>query len=369
MNHLHWLCCIALMCMLPLNSRLYAQNCSTCATQKYVYWGCDSNTGTETLICTDNPRSTPNFRPWKKCFPMQIRHGDFPLDIDGYLYYEKNGERITIFDEFVAKVDATVALNQWKDICTPDNQNCDTCSPYIIWARDERLMKGNTMSVWGITHMPIFPTAGTPQCAINCAGSYIAINMTDKWIVKNDTATDPKERYQRFFYTNRQIDTLKKSGWDDYYSLIQHELGHWLGFGHPYDFRCNMNGGGIMDRWGPGENHLNFHDKCMFMKLYCCPAIVGVEEEKSDEYQQVGELKVFPNPATQSISFELPPSYIGSSLHIRLCSLTGDVVAEYTLQAASPRQSLPLPPVAAGSYYIILSSNRGERSRGMVVIR
>jgi hypothetical protein len=79
------------------------------------------------------------------------------------------------------------------------------------------------------------------------------------------------------------------------------------------------------------------------------------------------EVAVYPNPAAQSVSVELPAALRGQAATAELVDALGRVVRAYALPAGQAMHSLPLTDVPAGVYALRLRTAAGRVNRQLVV--
>lgn len=151
-----------------------------CRAKKYAYLGCDQQTNTKKTLCTDNPRGEPNFRPYKKCFPMNITVGTYSSPW-GTIYNDLNGDNNPQPNEIIfSTADANNLLlngiNNWASICPPDNINCDNCPLSVIWATREDQMAGLPLAAGVTVQIPTAAPGLPAPCNVDCSRTHITIN-------------------------------------------------------------------------------------------------------------------------------------------------------------------------------------------------
>jgi len=354
-------------------------NCETCKNQKFTYLGCDQSTGTMKEICTDNPRGLDKetqFWIWKKCLPMNITFGEYPDDLyfDRIYYKDNNQNDITIFSVPQAVQLGEAGLLEWEDICTPNpnpDPDCIPCGAKIVWARDPNIFVGGADHTWARADMKLYG-----ECGMNCNTSFIYINVSD---IKIKPDPDMQSAPEVFYYTNRNISTGMKATYRDFRSMITHEIGHWLGLGHNGSLLCNLQANsskGIMDAAGLGsafpgeadEYHMNFYDKCQFMKLYCCDATSDVDEKQPNKLGYIGDVKVHPNPANNTITFDIPQTLLGKKVRIQLFDLIGELVFDYEYEVSATTYSVEVSKLSVGMYFAYIHHSNIELNKGMIII-
>ena len=88
------------------------------------------------------------------------------------------------------------------------------------------------------------------------------------------------------------------------------------------------------------------------LSLVDCDSLVGIEENKIDN------IEIYPNPAQDFISIELPKIYNQASLNIY--NLTGQLISQK--QISQPSQNIPIPELGNGIYIFVIQN--GERVLG-----
>lgn len=344
---------VIILCSFASFNNVLADCDPVCKTTKFKYIGCDMTTKSIKAICTDDPRGTANFRPLKKCFPMSITIETWPRTDWGVFYRDFNGDKQPqsneiIFDYLEAEDIIYNGLDVWSSICTPDNQNCDDCPPKVIWARREEDMKGYPDGL-AVTYQTLTGPAGGSSCNIDCIFSYIAINMTDRFFDFPMFSSTPRN----WFYTNR-TGPHDDVDWFDLQSIIEHEMGHWLGFDDDQQ-GCNSSYSGLMNT--PIESNstqsITNSDRCMFEKLYCCPANSTSVEEEIPTINST--FNIYPNPTSSIVTVSLSPSAAQYVKSLRIVDIDGKTVFEQMFPAGNSDCTVITNELSKGSYLFVMT--------------
>lgn len=335
-----------------------------CRAKKYAYLGCDQQTNTKKTLCTDNPRGEPNFRPFKKCFPMNVTIDPFP-ETWNVLYYDVNGDNLAQPDEIIfydiqAQALSYGARDNWQAPCTPDNQNCDNCSLTVKWAKRADEMFGHPDAL-AITRQIPSPAPGLPApCNVDCSRAHITINAREEFM---DPESDGWPA--TWFYTNRNFARLNELNWYDFQSVIEHEMGHWLGFGDGQE-QCNLSYTGVMQTPLPPNTNRNLSadDRCMFQKLYCCGpnGATNVDEEEEEETDNnsvvlSNGLHLSPNPFNMNIIIKGIPSEEFPSFTLDITTITGQNVYHAVYEQHNNDINIDTRTLPIGTYMVMVTTH------------
>jgi hypothetical protein len=153
-----------------------------------------------------------------------------------------------------------------------------------------------------------------------------------------------------------------------------HELGHWLGFDHPGSLDengepCNEDADAVDESImgtplaSGQEEGLTEHDKCMYMKLYCCDASTSVEEG----YIEPINFSVAPNPASDILTITLAQNIHPLGYSARLVDINGRNVLQTELQVSSSWR-IDVSTVPIGVYVLELRHQSGRNHSMKVII-
>lgn len=367
----------------------------SCIQQKFVYRFCDAE-GHVIAKCSDNPNNEPGMKPFKR---------KIPFDVCGV-----NLERWGVEDNFklvqypppnplnpvggpvlfdVRNVSGRLAeaANSWNRLCPqqgPDAEHQECCLKVRWTGINENI--GMMFAHTDIRHNRTPGTSANYSCTFLCEASEMILN-THALFLNPDEEGFPRH----YFVTERYNFNALPLGnpeyiWVDMQSLLEHELGHWLGFQHPeerdsYQESC-MSEGSIM--LGGNTGHLNNRvagltpaDECMFRKLYCCNETkrivwIGDPNVPPDDYpnhtksmqeglsgSQAGGSRGFtvaPNPATGgTITLLLHGPIEPGTSSIRIVDGAGNAVLHQELQEGSERRvSIDVAGLPSGMYMVQL---------------
>jgi hypothetical protein len=326
--------------------------------------------GKKYILCSDNPMNESGFRPWKICLgSTQILYDDreYPLKGTNGVNYDlvTYPDGYPIFDPSKVEFLVNQALNDWMiPSCYPNfnNDKCHPCPLRVRWTRTERDMDGNVNAAAVTYHEKQKPVTGG-DCQMDCSSFEIRLNGTTEWTGINPNDLDGTiPNIRNFFKTDSpQIQT---GICHDLRSVLRHEIGHWLGFGHPIDF-CGRSGS-IMYPGNFGYDkivNIDEGDKCMFYILYCCPTnAVSVNEDEiiRDPY-------IYPHPAHQSVNISLS-STIGKISMIEIRDILGQTLLVKTIEENmnDTMITLSIGGLSAGKYHIIQLGDKGMVSHPLV---
>ena len=86
------------------------------------------------------------------------------------------------------------------------------------------------------------------------------------------------------------------------------------------------------------------------------------------EVAQPKGLRVYPNPATDELTVELPPNLQGSKLTLRLCNQLGQTVHSQTWREESPTQTISVASLPSG-FYVVSVTNGAETWYQKVIVQ
>ncbi len=214
---------------------------------------------------------------------------------------------ITVFDPSQAYTDAQNALNAWISSC-PGLESDATCCINIIFDPNPQDFTGPSTE-GSTTILACPPTA--------CASRFIHVNISNQrlWSDPDFSNNQPNTNYIDpstdevrdfpgiMFYTGNSVPIGQAFGYHttSFLRLMEHEMGHWLGFSHIDKYGCSgSDDQSIM--WSTGitkdkdPEPLHSADKCMFEMLYCGPDCTSGVASKSQSLPL--EIIVHPNPST-----------------------------------------------------------------------
>lgn len=92
------------------------------------------------------------------------------------------------------------------------------------------------------------------------------------------------------------------------------------------------------------------------VQLYECDSLIGVEENK------IEPIKIYPNPAQDFVSIDIPKNYTQAQLSIY--NLTGQLVSQKPIQS---NQNIPITELGNGMYiFVVQAGDRVWRERAVV---
>jgi hypothetical protein len=300
--------------------------------------------------------------------PNNIIRTNIPVCFD-YFYYNRTAPsqmiiaNTNIFNTSAGAGDFQAAADAWNCICGyPANSENSNCCFKLEFSTNV-VDFGN-----GGRNRAAQAQYSSRVCFIECANSltWLKVNISPEFIQGN---TNPK-RNVRGFYTGT---TLPLPPSDQYaiYSLrdvVQHELGHLLGFPHN-DGGCDDGNNSIMARearWNELPRGLSQEDKCRFAYLYC-HLLVDVEEEKNDNKYK-GSLIVKPSPVETALTvkYNVPKT---SQVTIKIIDINGKTVK--SLKSASEtigdkEEIYNLSDLLNGTYFIVVKIGKQELSRKII---
>lgn len=373
------------------NKKIHCDN--DCATEKLPFLFCDMNTGNKVTKCTADPNHEPGLRALRKRMPPNCRNynaASFTLLSPGYQLVQISGTDTTLIfaPEFVDGAVFSDAIEWWLESGCPSPQTdgVDNCCLNVKWAQNNiELHDYSTRptAVLALNWNQIKPSAGSPDCTLDCNATEIVINQTPAFV-----QIDANGFPQRFFYNageepdgNGSLSSGDQFEYYDFYTAFMHELGHWYGIGHmgspdSYGQTCGntrgtsmMSGGTGIGGLYPGEERtLDDDDLCAFRKLYCCEqTAVGVEEAAAISTEK---FSVYPNPLQSSIlAVELGEGLALYSKILRLVDETGQIVREVTLPLGTIIYTINTDGLAAGIYMVTITADglKGTTSKKIAI--
>lgn len=278
-----------------------------CKKKKFAYRFCDG-AGGSFFLCSDDPNNEPGLKPYKQRLPL--RACGINLDLFGV---EDNYKRVfypmptplnpipgpILFNIDNVKMRLEGALASWNSLCPPQGPNDehqDCCLP-VMWAiRPEHM--GESPNAFAFTLIRAVPYTGQPKdhkCLFDCSESRMVLNRLTEFI-QPDQNGFPRNYYVTERENFRELPIFERRDlvWVDMQSLLEHELGHWLGFHHAdepdlFGKMCPPQSSIMLSG---NSGHLNNRivtlsddDRCMFMKLYCCKEtqrIVWIDDPTTD---------------------------------------------------------------------------------------
>jgi|GEM_PF-2325975 len=372
-------------------------NCDNdCTTKELPFLFCDMATGRKITKCTADPNHEPGLRALRKRMPptcYSYNAASFTLLQPGYAFVQISGGDTTILfaPDWVDGAIFTAAIDWWlQSGCpSPQTDDVDNCCINATWAqRREELFdfRNKPEAVLAMNWNEIRPTAGAPDCKVDCNKSGLIFNQTPEF-----TRLNVNSFPTRFFYNGGEEPdgngSLSNGDDYEYYhfpSVLMHETGHWYGIGHlgeadAFGRSCGDQSGASMMSGGnnggglyPGEERtLRNDDLCAFRKLYCCEqTAVGVEEKISTGIE---EFSIYPNPLHTSIlAVEVSSQQL--ILHgktVRLIDGNGRIVYEAALPAGSTIHTINTDGLPTGSYLVTITADglKGAISKRILIER
>lgn len=353
---------------------LDAQTCEECRNKPFCYYFCrEVEAGLRVVaVCTSDPYAArTGYKLWKMCLKPTptirfVGHPFINFRTPGIGFdYNGNG-RLDPYEVYFTRQEAeqlvTVALNRWLSICDPkDTVGCSPCSLQVYFTTDPAAFRGEASSTPATMAFSL-----TPDCRPSCRDLIIWINITQDFIGWDPPDDIQRSRPTRYgFYTNTNSNWRRVSPIPlvDLLSVYLHEIGHWLGFGHPQECGCGDSSGVMRAGIEPfTEYSITYDERCMFMKLYCCP-------QGSPVLAESNESSLYPNPvSSEQLSIEVEGD-CADQIRYRIVSVTGTVMSEGVVDPApdAKRQAINVGDLPVGVYLVSLD-HCGQRSVQKVVV-
>jgi hypothetical protein len=353
---------------------LYAQpTCESCKDKEYMYHFCKDGQTKEK--CTSNPYNEAGCTLLKKCLPPADYYYDedpFMKHSFGYDYNQDGNIDYSeyYFDRYDAAQQAEDALNEWESICSPiDSYGCFSCPLHITWTTDKTFFKNYPEC------LALYTGKLNADCRPDCSQEFIYINIDDDQTGWNSYSSSDANPTKRFFYTNSDHktapnpdDPTKDMPLYSFKTTIEHEIGHWLGFAHQKDNTVLWWGScgdpnGIMHSTPlpPATDwSMSDEDKCMYMKIYCCPdEHTSVNDEINNNNV---EFILYPNPViANAIKLHLNDNISLDTKTLRIISDLGESLIQQQLKIGSNDYTIDISSLGNGSYTLLIVSPFGKK--------
>ena len=372
---------IIILIALLFKNNILAQNCADCKDRKYPYFVCKGDV--ISTLCTNDPQHIGDgSRVLKKCLTSfnlnNINYDDTksPYPVGKRIFQTNSGVEYDVYSGTKAKDLVKKGLSDWMNSCANgnaiDNTNCDDCTLKVQWASDIAEWKNldknptseddpNNVLAYLSEQQFKVATGNQKDCRVDCSSSRIVINGTNSFL--GGTTRPP----YNFFYTDRnnktypQNDPKVEREYYDFYGVITHEIGHWLGFAHS-DPNCQpgdnaqrnmMTGSGLPSYQ---DQDLTNDDRCRFMKLYCCLPNSGIE---NDSTLVNSDFTISPNPA-RSGSVVIEPSISGTIVRYYISDINGKILIVKE-NSSIGKFEIDIESLVSGKYIITMEYNRNYR--------
>lgn len=368
-----------------------------CVNASLPFLFCDMNTGQRVTKCSQNPNAEQGFRPLKKRLPPWCHNYDasgLVVIQDGYSFVQIDGEDTTIIfaSANVEGAGYSASVEWWLESgCKPQTDG-DDCCLNLKWAGDRSQLldfAGKPDKVLAITHNDIPPSSGSPDCRVNCSGTWIILNSTPEFTEVDKNNNVPT----RFFYNieepdgNGQLASGDKLEYYHLYSVLLHEVGHWYGIGHlgePDSYGqvcgdtrgvCVMSGGtGGGGLYAGEERSLTRYpdDLCAFRKLYCCAETATDVAENTARRTEVqhNAFTVYPNPSQgQPVSVALSEELARYGKRLRIIDERGTTVYTAAIGIGELLYTVPTDALRPGVYVVDITVQglNGSISKKIVI--
>jgi hypothetical protein len=356
--------------------------------ESFPYEFCDGN-GNVHVLCSSSPCQGPNPSmpggPWK---PFRMSSIPNCIELSAGFNFEEthisvphhshgpSGSVINVFDPTEAATDANTALQEWLNLCHGDEEGDCCIEVNLITTRSdwERLEPGDDIfTVIAGTHWNYFPSSCTmAPCAGNHenTGMHTDVNYTPDWRLQianpgENVWPDPTDKTVGLqdYYNGISSPPVNGSyGLLSFQQLMQHEIGHWFGLpeaNEPAENGACSHSNMVMstnnNQWNGTALILTPEDKCFFEQLYCPEyCSLGVLDPVGPPLG--GGLKVYPNPATKSVSIDFD---ISKRDFVRLILV--DILGNLVLTISDGYQddghyseSMNVSKLISGSYICVL---------------
>jgi len=351
-----------------------------CISTVYSYMFCDGD-GNFLRKCSADPNHEPGLKMYKKSIPL-ILCPNFDAGQHRRIYIPNSDpgdfHDVNLFVPANVPARLKEAADRWNSLCPPQgpNKEYQACCLKVVWAVTISDMREFSKAA-AITYMA--PAAKDPSkpgaCENECSRSYIALNQ-DPLFTKPGNDGVPRN----FFYTERENRPYIPSDYHyaSLYSILLHELGHWLGFNHP-DSQDGVGAvcdhpGSIMRTadityWERQDRDLSNDDICMFKKAYCC-AETANDVDEAPEVPKSLQFDIAPNPPINNIlTLSLSEPIHSSAATLRIVNMSGESILGMDLAKESQHLSIDITNLSNGIYMLEILQEGAISAKKILVQR
>ncbi|MFZ1572690.1 MAG: T9SS type A sorting domain-containing protein [Chlorobiota bacterium] len=374
-----------------------------CDDKLYPFMYCDSNQRKIVYKCTSNPHNDTIGKPLRINLPLCAK---FDNSYNSWLagdtlkdkIYMYDTNRIIKYNAITNKPDTTIkidtilvfekskmygdlktAVDEWNCLCNKQDEE-PSCCVKIRWSNRGIDFSNDSINVQGIAPGSLYTSTTDTNCVRVCDTQNVAVFLN-----YSKALTNRKDSISRQFYNGDKpwfLDSLDiaRNRTLSLIQLIQHELGHYLGFLH-FDeneetgrvYKCKSDTSvGVMNDGGsayPNSPRLGLtnDDKCRFMKLYCPEKTSGVQNKLEVSKNCLKD--IYPNPTSKSLKI---PFELNKSELVKMCitNLKGKIlnqVFKEELTQGKYTLDLDIADYPNGIYFLQVEMGKTKANKKFII--